>query len=58
MLSKQVEGIYHKFYGFKNTDLVMSILLETKDLVAISGRFAKLMKRILNGESPLGNRDT
>ena len=58
MLSKQVEGIYHKAYGFKNTDLVMSILLETKDLVAISGRFAKLMKRILNGESPLGNRDT
>ncbi len=56
-LSKQVEGISHKAYGFKNTDLMMSILLETKDMVAISSRFAKLMKRILNGESPLGNRD-
>jgi phosphate/sulfate permease len=56
-LSKQVEGIYMKVYGFKNTDLMMSLLLETKDMVAIAGRFAKLMKRILNGESPLGNRD-
>jgi hypothetical protein len=56
-LSKQVEGISLKAYGFKNTDLMMSILLETKDMVAISSRFAKLMKRILNGESPLGNRD-
>lgn len=55
-LSRQVEGVYHKAYGFKNTDLIMCILLETKDLVAISVRFSKLVSRLMKGESPLGNR--
>ncbi len=55
-LSKQVEGISHKAYGFKNTDLVLSILLETKDLVAIGVRFSKLLNRLSQGQSPLGNR--
>ena len=55
-LSRQVEGVYHKAYGFKNTDLMMCILLETKDLIAISVRFSKLVNRLIKGESPLGNR--
>ena len=53
----QVDGISSKEFGFKNTDLTFSILLETKDLVAISVRFAKLFRRLSRGESPLGNRD-
>ncbi|MBK8054651.1 MAG: inorganic phosphate transporter [Saprospiraceae bacterium] len=55
-LAKQVEGVSKKEYGFKNTDLVINLLLETKDLVAISVRFSKLLRRLLKGESPLGNR--
>jgi hypothetical protein len=55
-LSTQVDGISKKEFGFKNTDLVLNLLLETKDLVAISVRFAKLLQRIFNGQSPLGNR--
>jgi len=55
-LAKQVEGVSKKEYGFKNTDLVINILLETKDLVAIAVRFSKLLNRLLKGESPLGNR--
>lgn len=53
----QVDGISNKEFGFKNTDLTFSIMLETKDLVAISVRFAKLFRRLSKGESPLGNRD-
>jgi hypothetical protein len=57
-LSNQVEGIMRKEYGFKNTNIILSLLLETKDLVAISIRFAKLLHRLKKGESPLGNRVT
>jgi phosphate/sulfate permease len=55
-LSYQVEGINKKEYGFKNTDIVLNILLETKDLVAISVRFSKLLQRLYKGQSPLGNK--
>ncbi|MBK9733894.1 MAG: inorganic phosphate transporter [Saprospiraceae bacterium] len=55
-LSQQVEGIARKEYGFKNTDIFLNLLLETKDLVAISVRFSKLLHRLFKGESPLGNR--
>jgi len=55
-LSRQVEGVSHKAYGFKNTDLMLAVLLETKDLIAISVRFSKLLNRLIKGESPLGNR--
>lgn len=55
-LSQQVEGIARKEYGFKNTDIFLNLLLETKDLVAISVRFSKLLHRLVKGESPLGNR--
>ena len=55
-LSQQVEGIARKEYGFKNTDIFLNLLLETKDLVAISVRFSKLLHRLVKGQSPLGNR--
>ena len=55
-LSQQVEGIARKEYGFKNTDIFLNLLLESKDLVAISVRFSKLLHRLVKGESPLGNR--
>src|SRR5690606_35755315 len=55
-LSHQVEGVSKKEYGFKNTDIFLNILLETKDLVAISVRFSKLLHRLNKGQSPLGNR--
>lgn len=54
----QVDGISNKEFGFKNTDLTFSIMLETKDLVAIAVRFAKLFRRLSKGESPLGSRDS
>jgi phosphate/sulfate permease len=56
-LSEQVEGITKKDYGFKNTDLTLKLLLEIKDLVAISVRFSKLLNRLNKGKSPLGTRD-
>lgn len=56
ILSSQVDGISKKEYGFKNSNLALSIILETKDLVAISVRFTKLIHRLGKGESPLGNR--
>lgn len=55
-LSSQVDGISKKEYGFKNTDIILSLLLETKDLVAISVRFSKLLHRLNKGQSPLGTR--
>lgn len=55
-LSQQVEGVVNKDFGFKNTDINLTILLETKDLVAIAMRFSKLIHRLSNNESPLGTR--
>ncbi|MBK8518530.1 MAG: inorganic phosphate transporter [Saprospiraceae bacterium] len=55
-LSHQVEGIARKEYGFKNTNIFLDLLLETKDLVAISVRFSKLLHRLAKGQSPLGTR--
>ncbi|MEZ4909739.1 MAG: inorganic phosphate transporter [Saprospiraceae bacterium] len=55
-LSQQVEGVVSKDFGFKNTDINLTILLETKDLVAIAMRFSKLIHRLSNNESPLGTR--
>lgn len=44
--SQQIEGIMDKKYGFKNTSLYFTVLMELKDLIAVSTRFAKLYKRI------------
>ena len=44
--SEQIEGIMDRKYGFKNTSLYFTFLMELKDLIAVSTRFAKLYKRI------------
>ncbi len=55
-LSQQVEGVVNKEFGFKNTDINLNILLETKDLVAVAMRFSKLIHRLIHNQSPLGTR--
>lgn len=44
--SHQIEGIMDRKYGFKNSSLFLTLMMELKDLVAVSARFAKLYKRI------------
>uniref|UniRef100_UPI0039A45379 inorganic phosphate transporter n=1 Tax=Ornithobacterium rhinotracheale TaxID=28251 RepID=UPI0039A45379 len=44
--SQQINGVMNKQYGFKNTSLYFTILLELKDLVAVAARFVKLYARI------------
>ena len=44
--SEQINGVMHKQYGFKNTSLYFTLLLELKDLVAVAARFVKLYSRI------------
>ena len=44
--SEQINGIMHKQYGFKNTSLYLTTLMELKDMTAVATRFAKLYKRI------------
>ncbi|HRD79164.1 MAG TPA: inorganic phosphate transporter [Saprospiraceae bacterium] len=46
MLSIQIAGIKSSKYGFRNTSLMFTLLLETKDLVQISYRFAELYHRL------------
>ena len=45
-LSEQIAGIKSSKYGFRNTSLMFTLLLETKDLVQISYRFAELYHRL------------
>ena len=44
--SEQISGIMNKRYGFKNTSLYLTTLMELKDITAVATRFAKLYKRI------------
>lgn len=44
--SDQIHGVMTKAYGFKNTSLYFTLLLEMKDLVAVAARFVKLYARI------------
>lgn len=46
--SEQINDVMNKKVGFKNTSLYFSILLESKDLVAVAARFIKLYARIYN----------
>lgn len=46
VLSAQIAGIKASKYGFRNTSLMFTLLLETKDLVQISFRFAELYHRL------------
>ena len=44
--SLQIEGIMDRKFGFKNSSLFLTLLMELKDLTAVSARFAKLYRRI------------
>lgn len=44
--SDQIKGIMEKQYGFKNSSLYFTLLLEMKDLAAIAFRFVKLYAKI------------
>ncbi len=46
LMDAQIEGVMHRKYGFKNTSLYFTLMLEMKDLVAVSARFVKLYARI------------
>ena len=57
LLSRQVDGIKQQQYGARNSMLYFSLLLETKDMVAVATRLAKLYYRLehkINAEEPLG----
>jgi phosphate/sulfate permease len=45
-LSSQIEGIKDDGYGRRNSMLIFSINLETKDMVAVAHRFVKLYNRL------------
>ncbi|MDO5654725.1 MAG: inorganic phosphate transporter [Flavobacteriaceae bacterium] len=45
-LSGQIKGVMDRKYGFKNTDLFFTLMLELKDLSAISTRFMKMYYRV------------
>ena len=47
LFDQHVEGVRTRAYGAKNTDLVISLLLESKDLAAIAARFLKFYHRHL-----------
>ena len=44
--SEQINGVMNREYGFKNTSLYFTLLLELKDLVAVAARFVKLYSRV------------
>lgn len=46
LLAQQAEGIKREAYSARNSILFFSLLLETKDLVAVAGRFVKLYYRL------------
>jgi phosphate/sulfate permease len=57
LLTEQVEGIKTQRYGARNSMLYFSLLLETKDMVAVAARLAKLYYRLehkISEEEPLG----
>jgi phosphate/sulfate permease len=45
ILAQQVEGIKSSTFGMRNSLLLFGIALETKDLIAVGARFAKLYYR-------------
>ena len=47
LFEQHVEGVKAQAYGSKNTDLFVSLLLESKDLAAIAARFLKFYHRHL-----------
>ena len=49
-LSAQIQGIKDEGYGRRNSMLMFSLKLETKDVVAVSHRFVKLYNRLQSGQ--------
>ena len=45
-IAMQVEGVKNKEFGKRNSLLMFKLLLESKDIVAVAGRYAKLYRRI------------
>ncbi|QQS30883.1 MAG: inorganic phosphate transporter [Sphingobacteriales bacterium] len=50
-LAQQIKGVQEKQYGTKNSHLFFTLLLETKDLIAVAARFMKLYNRLLRSYS-------
>jgi phosphate/sulfate permease len=48
MLSEQIAGIKRGDYGKRNSSLIFTIKLETKDIIAVAARFVKLYHKALN----------
>jgi phosphate/sulfate permease len=60
-LNDQVQGIKKNEFGMRQSILLFTIMLETKDLVAVGARFAKLFQRINRAQTDqrlllVGNR--
>lgn len=45
---EHIGGVMERKYGFKNTSLYFTLLLEMKDLVAVAARFVKLYARAMD----------
>lgn len=57
LLAEQSNGIQKKTYGARNSILYFSLLLETKDLIAVAARFVKLyylLEKRVTREEPWG----
>ena len=55
LLAQQADGIKKETYSARNSILFFSLLLETKDLIAVAARFVKLYYRLhhkLNEDNP------
>jgi len=55
LMARQAEGIQEETYSARNSILFFNLLLETKDLIAVSARFVKLYYRLhhkLSEENP------
>ena len=46
ILSNQMEGIKRRKYGKRNSLLFFSLILETKDIIAVAARFVKLFSHV------------
>ena len=51
-LASQIHGIKHNGYGMRNSMLIFSLKLETKDMIAVAARFMKLFHRVEVQETP------
>ena len=52
LLAQQTEGIKNASYSARNSILFFSLILETKDLIAVAARFVKLYYRLETQHTP------